>query len=147
MWMSKIVELSILEAMKGLNVTFRASRVDDETANPVEHQRYPAMTIRSFGGTKQNNVDGFYNVPCQVQLVTQTIDDEKAMILTGLEEAFRNIIDVSLTMQEAWEAVRDESTWYYKSVIDIDGTPVEFDGTKQFITYTMIFKVCGSITA
>ena len=147
MWMSEIAERSVLEAMKGLKVTFRASRVNDEPQDPTEHQKYPCMVINAGSGRKQNDVDGFYDVPCAVQLVTIIEDDEKRTILTGLEEEFRDIIDVNLTMQAAWEAVRDGSSWYYKLIVDTEGSPVEFDGNKQMITYSMTFKVCGSITA
>ena len=144
MFITEITERAIISAMGGLNVTFRAGRVDDDDAAPTERKKYPCMTIIA-SSSKATTESLFSQVVCAVTLTTHYTDDPKRTVLAGLEDEFRTILDVGIKAQ--WDAIAAAAgeTRYYKGLTEIDGGPVElFDSKEQSITTTMKIHTCGS---
>ena len=149
MWISEIAERAIMSAMSGLDVTMRASRVDNETDRPDERKKYPAMVIMASGGSMDTIESLFHEVNLTITLVTHYEDDPKRTTLAGLEDEMRKILDVpvaSSTVKTAFDAVATaaDETYYFKGLTDIEGGQVEPSEKEQSITTTMVMHVCGS---
>ena len=150
MWIAEIAERSIMQSMAGLDVTMRASRVDNDESAPTERKKYPSMVIIASGGSRDTLESLFDEVPCAVTIVTHYEDDPKRTVLAGLEDEFRKILDVGIdasTVRTAFNAIALAAgeTRYFKGLTEIDGGPVELvDNKEQSITTMMKFRVCGS---
>jgi len=148
MWIAEIAERAILSATSGIDCTFRASRVDDEPTNPIEHKNYPSMIILADGGMQQGNINTHYDLPCSVTLATLIVDDEKRTALAQLESDFRNILDQGIATEFNAVSSSAGESWYLQGIVDITGGGVEIvDNKEQVITTTMTFKICGSFSA
>jgi len=88
MWISEIAERAIIEAMASLDVTFRASRVDDDEAAPTERKTYPLMAIMASGGSADTLESLFHDVPCTVAITTHYRDDPKRTTLVNSKDGF-----------------------------------------------------------
>jgi len=149
MWISEISERAIMSAMSGLDVTMRASRVDNEADRPEERKKYPAMVIMASGGSTDSIESIFHEVNLTITLLTHYEDDPKRTTLANLEDAMRAILGVSIassTVRTAFNAVALAAgeTYYFKGLTDIEGGQVELSEKEQSITTTMILHVCGS---
>ena len=96
MWISEIVERTIIEAMASLDVTYRASRVDDDESCPTERKKYPSMKIVAAGGSTTTIESLFDKVLCEVTITTHYKDDPKRTLLASLSDEFREILDKPL---------------------------------------------------
>lgn len=150
MWISEIAERAILVSMAGLDVTMRASRVDDDEYAPTERKKYPSMVIVASGGSRDTIESLFDEVPCAVTITTHYECDPKRTLLASLEDEFRKILDAKIavsTVKTAFDSVAlaaGESR-YFKGLTEIEGGPVEMvDNKEQSITTMMKFRVCGS---
>jgi len=149
MWIAEIAERAIMQAMAGLDVTFRASRVDNETDQETERKEYPMMVIMAAGGSTDSLESLFYEVPMTISLVTHYEDDPKRTTLAGLEESFRTILDANIassTIKTAFDAIASAAgnARYMKGITSIEGGPVEITDKQQTIITNMILHVCGS---
>ena len=149
MWIAEIAERAIMAAIAGLDVTFRASRVDNATDSETERKTYPAMVIMASGGNSESTESLFQEVPVTVQIITHYEDDPKRTTLAGLEDQFRKIVNVPIatnTIRTAFNAaaIAAGETFYLKGITDIEGGPVEITDKQQTITTTMILRTCGS---
>ena len=154
MWISEIAERAILSATSDMDVTFRASRVDDEEMNPKERGKFPSMAIEAAGGTQEGNVNTHYDVPVSIVLTTLISGDPKRTILAGLEDELRNIIDQGITGEFNTVSTSAGESWYLQGIVELTGSMIEYSTptdhqtqTLQSITTTGTFKVCGSFTA
>jgi hypothetical protein len=150
MWISEIAERSILTAMAALDVTFRASRVDDDEAAPTERKKYPCIVVRAGSGATVGTESLYNEVPCEVTIITHYEDDPKMAVLKGLEDEFHKILNVSVTTSTiltAFDAIATAAgeTARYKGMTEIDGSMPEIvDAKQQSIMITMKFNVCGA---
>ena len=149
MWISEIAERAIMSAMDGLDVTMRASRVDNETDRPDDRKKYPAMVIMASGGSTDSIESINSEVNLSITLITHYEDDPKRTTLAGLEDEMRKILGVGIatsTVKTAFDAVAAAAgeTNYCKGLINIEGGLVEPSNTEQSITTSMILHVCGS---
>jgi len=159
MWISEIAERAIMGAMSaitvtmhgdaGVAITFRASRVDNETDLDTERKIYPCMVIQAGGGNKETIESLFSEVPITVTIITHYDDDPKCTTLAEMEDKFRKILDkpvATSTVKTAFDAaaVAGGETRYFKGLTAIDGGMVEVTEKEQRITTTMIMHVCGS---
>ena len=149
MWIAEIAERAIMAAMAGLDVTFRASRVDNETDRETERKKYPCMVIQAAGGGKATLESLFSTVPVTVTIITHYKDDPKRTTLAGLEDQFRKILDVSIssnTVKTKFDAAAQTAseTRYLKGITEIEGGQIEGTNEEQSIATTMILHVCGS---
>jgi len=149
MWMSEIAERAMMGAMSSLDVTFRTSRVDDETAEETERKKYPMMVIMAGGGTTSSIESLFYEVPVTVSIVTHYEDDPKRTTLASLEDSFRKILDASIatsTIKTSFDSVALAAgeTRYFKGLTDIEGGMPEVTDSNQTIITNMTMHVCGS---
>jgi hypothetical protein len=140
-----------------MDVTFRASRVDDEELHTEERAMYPAMVIQAGGGSTPGNTFTHYDIPVTITFATSKSSDPKLKILAGLEDDLRNAIDNGIpeivTAFNSISAGAGES-WYLQGIVDVEGNPVEYETpfdtqtqTLQKIATTMTLKVCGSFRA
>ena len=154
MWISEIVERTILTTMAGVNIggvpiVMRASRVDDDPQAATERREYPCMVIMAAGGTKSTIESLFHDVNCTVTLMTNYKDDAKGTNLASLEDQMRKILDVKIANTPILPAFNSISSGAgesasFKGLVEIEGFPVErFDNVQQ-ITTTMKFKTCGA---
>jgi len=149
MWISEIAERSIMEAMAGLDVTMRASRVDNDATAPTERKDYPAMVIMASGGSR-NSTEGVNDtVPVAVTIITHYKDDPKCTNLAALEDQFRKILAEKIavsTIKTQFDAIALAAgeTRYMKGVTDIEGGMVNPSNAEQSIMTTMTIHVCGS---
>lgn len=149
MWIAEIAERSIMQAMDKLDVTFRASRVDNETDAETQRKVYPAMVIMASSGNRGTIESLFDEVPIIVQLITHHEDDPKRTTLARLEDEFRTILDKPIatsTVRTAFNAIALEAgkTRYFKGLTDIEGGMIEITDKQQTITINMTMHVCGS---
>jgi hypothetical protein len=149
MWIAEIAERAIMAAMAGLDVTMRASRVDNEPDAETERKEFPSMVIQAHGGTKDGTESIFDEVPVTVTITTHYKDDPKRAVLAGLEDQFRKILDVSVatsTIKTSFDSVASgaNETRYFKGLTQIEGGPVEIIDKEQSIRTTMVLHVCGS---
>jgi hypothetical protein len=149
MWISEIAERTIIAAMASLDVTFRASRVDDDPSAPTERKQYPCITIVADGGTKESTESLSTDVVLTVSLTTHYKDDPKRTTLAGLEDQFRKITDVKVndtTLKAIFDQIAADAdeTRFYKGLTEIAGQPMELSETEQTIMTTMKMHVCGS---
>lgn len=149
MWISEIAERAIMQAMAGLDVTMRASRVDNDTTLDTERKVYPAMVIQAGGGSTDSTESLFYEVPLTVTLITHYEDDPKCTTLAGLEDEMRSILDVTVnssTVRTAFNSIASgaSETRYFKGLTAIEGGMIEVTDKQQSITTTMVMHVCGS---
>jgi len=149
MWISEIAERAIMSAMAGLDVTMRASRVDNEPAKPDERQEFPCMVIMASGGSTDSIESINSEVNLAITLITHYEDDPKRTTLAVLEDKMRKILGVGIatnTVRTAFNAiaVTASETYYMKGLTNIEGGQVEPSEKKQSITTTMILHVCGS---
>ena len=149
MWISEIVERTILEAMAGLDVTFRASRVDDDESCPTERKRYPSMTIVASGGSTTTIESLFDKVLCEVTIATHYKDDPKRTELARLGDEFREILDKPLatsTLPAIFNAIALAAgeTRYFSGLTEIEGGMPELSESDQTITTMMTFHICGA---
>jgi len=149
MWISEIAERAIMSAMSGLDVTMRASRVDNETDRPDERKKYPAMVIMASGGSTDSIESINAQVNLMITLVTHYEDDPKRTTLAGLEDEMRTILGVGIasnTVRTAFNAiaVTASETYYMKGLTNIESGQVEPSEKEQSITTTMSLHVCGS---
>jgi hypothetical protein len=157
MWIAEIAERAILSVTTSMDVTFRASRVDDEELHTEERAMYPAMVIQAGGGSTPGNTFTHYDIPVTITFATSKSSDPKLKILAGLEDDLRNAIDNGIpeivTAFNSISAGAGES-WYLQGIVDVEGNPVEYETpfdtqtqTLQKIATTMTLKVCGSFRA
>ena len=149
MWIAEIAERAIMQAMAGLDVTFRASRVDNATDSETERKGYPAMVIMAASGNTATIESLFDEVPMVVQLITHYEDDPKCTTLAGIEDQFRTILDAPIatsTIRTAFNAIALAAgeTRYFKGLTDIEGGMIEITDKQQTITINMTMHVCGS---
>jgi len=149
MWISEIAERSIMEAMAGLDVTMRASRVDNDASAPTERKKYPAMVIMAAGGTRSSTESLNDEVAVTVTIITHYKDDPKCTTLARLEDEFRKILGAKIavsTIRTQFNAIALEAgeTRYMKGVTDIDGGMINPSEAEQSIMTTMVIHVCGS---
>jgi hypothetical protein len=149
MWISEIAERAIMQAMAGLDVTFRASRVDNEEDYPDQRKKYPCITIMASGGSSDSIESLFDRIDITVILTTHYEDDPKRTTLAALEDQFRKILDAKIsvsTMKTSFDAVALAAgeTRYFKGLTDIEGGAVEVTEKEQSISTTMTMHVCGS---
>ena len=154
MWIAEIAERATLSATSDMDVTFRASRVDDEELHPEERAMYPAMVIQAGGGSTPGNTYTHYDVPIIITLATSKSGDPKLKILAGLENDLRNAIDNGIpAIVAAFNLISANAgeSWYLQGISDIEGNQVEYETpfdtqtqTLQKIVTTMTLKVCGS---
>jgi len=149
MWISEISERSIMTAMAALEVTMRASRVDNEPSRPDERKKYPAMVIMASGGSTDSIESIFSDVNLMITIVTHYEDDPKRTTLAALEDQMRKILGVPIatsTIKTAFDAIAVAAgeTNYFKGLTNIEGGQVEPSDKEQSITTTMVLHVCGS---
>ena len=149
MWISEIVERTIVEAMAPLGITFRASRIDDDESCPTERKKYPSMTIVAAGGSTTTIESLFDKVQCQVMIATHYKDDPKHTELARLGDEFREILDKPLattTLQPIFNAIALAAgeTRYFSGLTEIDGGMPELSESDQTITTMMTFHICGA---
>jgi hypothetical protein len=149
MWIAEIAERAIMAAMAGLDVTMRASRVDNEPDAETERKEFPSMVIQAAGGNKAGTESIFDEVPVTVTITTHYNDDPKRTVLAGLEDQFRKILDVgvaSSTIRTAFNQIASTAseTRYFKGITAIEGGPVEIMDKEQSIRTTFILHVCGA---
>jgi hypothetical protein len=150
MWISEIVERTILQTMAGLDVTFRASRVDDDPSAPTERKAYPCMTIVAAGGSTTTIESLFDIVECTVAIITHYKDDPKGTALAKLSDEFRTILDQPLattTLQPAFNAIALAAgeARYFSGLTEIEGGMPDKSESEQVIMTTMKFHVCGAV--
>ena len=138
-----------MSAMAGLDVTMRASRVDNETDRPDERKKYPMMVIMASGGSTDSIESINSEVNLTIMIVTHYEDDPKRTTLAGLEDDMRTILGKPIatsTIKTAFDAVAlaASETRYMKGLTNIEGGQVEPSDKEQSITTTMILHVCGS---
>jgi hypothetical protein len=151
MWISEIVERTIIQTMAGLDVTFRASRVDDDESCPTERKKYPCMVIVAAGGSTTTIESLFDIVECTVAIITHYKDDPKHTNLAALSDEFRTILDQPLattTIQPAFNAIALAAgeARYFSGLTDIDGGMPDLTDTEQTIMTTMKFHICGAVS-
>ena len=149
MWMSEIAERAMMDAMSSLDVTFRASRVDNETTEETERKKYPMIGLVAGGGSTDTTESLFYSLPLMMSIVTHYTDDPKRTILAGLEDSARKILDKKIamsTVKTSFDAVAAAAgeTRYLKGITDIDGGVPDLTDTTQTIIINMVMHVCGS---
>lgn len=149
MWIAEIAERAVLQAMAALDVTFRASRVDDDTAVDVERKKYPALVIQAASGNKETTESLFQEVPVTLTLITHFDDDPKRTTLASLEDQMRKITDKPIatsTLKTAFDDIASAAgeTKYYKGLTAIEGGQIEVTNKEQTIITTMTMRVCGS---
>ena len=149
MWIAEIAERAIKAAMSGLDVTMRASRVDNEPDAETERKEFPSLVIQASGGNKDGTESIFDEVPVTVTITTHYNDDPKRTVLAGLEDQFRKILDAKIatsTVKTSFESVASTAseTRYFKGLTKIEGGPVEIMDKEQSIRTTMILHVCGA---
>jgi len=149
MWISEIVERTIIQTMASLDVTFRASRVDDDESAPTERKKYPCMTIVAAGGSTTTIESLFDIVECVVSITTHYEDDPKRTVLARLGDEFRTILDKPIatsTLKTAFDAIALAAgeTRYFKGLTEIDGGMPDLSNTEQTIMTTMKFRICGA---
>jgi hypothetical protein len=151
MWISEIVERTIIQTMASLDVTFRASRVDDAPSCPTERQKYPCMTIVAAGGNTTTIESLFDIVECMVEITTHYKDDPKGTTLAALSDEFRTILDQPLattTIQPAFNAIALAAgeERYFSGLTEIEGGMPDKSESKQTITTMMKFHICGAVS-
>jgi len=149
MWISEIVERTIIETMASLDVTFRASRVDDDESCPTERKKYPSMSIVASGGSTTTIESLFDVVECAVAITTHYKGDPKHTVLAGLCDQFRTILDVPIatsTIKTTFDAIALAAgeTRYFKGLTEIEGGMPELTESTQTIITTMKFRICGA---
>ena len=149
MWIAEIAERAIMAAMASLDVTFRASRVDNDESAVTERKSYPAMVIMAGGGDSDSIESLFKEVPLTVQIITHYEADPKCTTLAGLESQFMKIVFVGLEsnpIRTAFDAaaVAAGETFHMKLITDISGGMVEKTDKQQTITINMTLHACGS---
>jgi len=149
MWIAEIAERAITTAMASLDVTFRASRVDNDESAVTERKVYPAMVIMAGGGDSDSIESLFKEVSLTVQIITHYESDPKCTTLAGLESQFMEIVFVGIasnTIKTAFDAaaVAASETFYMKGITDISGGMIEKTDKQQTITINMTLHVCGS---
>jgi len=149
MWMSEIAERAIMQAASSLDVTMRASRVDNEETEKTERKKYPALVINAGSGNTDSIESLFYEVPITLTLITHYEDDPKCTTLASLEDELRSITDVGIdssTVRTAFNSIAAAAgeTRYFKGLTNIEGEPVAKTDKEQSIVINMIMHVCGS---
>ena len=154
MWVTEIVERTIIETMEGIvidgvPVVMRASRVDDEPQSPTERRKYPCMVIMASGGSRNTTESLFMRPMCTVTLMTSYKDDPKSSDLASLEDQFREILDKKLAVSTIPTAFNDIATAAgetnrFSGLVEIEGFPVERLENVQQIMTTMTFITCGA---
>jgi len=126
MWISEIAERAIMQAMGALDVTFRASRVDNEPDSPTQRKKYPSMVIVASSGSKDTTESLFFDIPITVSIITHYEDDPNRDTLKGLEDSFMKVLELPIatsTIRTAYNAIAlaaGESR-YLKGLTNIDG--------------------------
>lgn len=138
-----------MQACANVGVTFRASRVDNETDLETERKEYPCLVIKSASGSKDTSESLFLDLPISLMIITHYQDDPKCTQLAELEDAIMQIITApvsSSTVRTAFNsiALNASETWYYKGVTQIEGGMIEKTDKQQVITINMMMRVCGS---
>jgi hypothetical protein len=149
MWIAEIAERAIMAAMAGLDVTMRASRVDNEPDAETERKEFPSMVIQASGGNKAGTESINDEVPVTITITTHYNDDPKRTVLAGLEDQFRKILDAKIatsTVKTSFDSVASTAseTRYFKGLTNVEGGPVEIMDKEQSIRTTFILHVCGA---
>ena len=149
MWISEIAERAIMQAMGAMDVSFRASRVDNEPASPTERKEYPSVVIMAASGSKDTTEDLFFEIPVTVSIITHYEDDPKRATLKGLEDTFMKVLELpiaSSTIRTAYNSIASTAgeSRYLKGLTNIDSSPIEITDKTQTITITMTLHSCGS---
>jgi len=149
MWIAEIAERAIMAAMAGLDVTMRASRVDNEPDAETERKEFPSMVIQASGGNKAGTESINDEVPVTITITTHYNDDPKRTVLAGLEDQFRKILDAKIatsTVKTSFDSVASTAseTRYFKGLTNIEGGSVEIMDKEQSIRTTFILHVCGA---
>jgi hypothetical protein len=149
MWIAEIAERAIMAAMAGLDVTMRASRVDNEPDAETERKEFPSMVIQASGGNKVGTESKNDEVPVTITITTHYNDDPKRTVLAGLEDQFRKILDAKIatsTVKTSFDSVASTAseTRYFKGLTNVEGGPVEIMDKEQSIRTTFILHVCGA---
>jgi len=145
MWLAEIAERGLSAACADMDVTIRASRVDDETAQDTERKEYPALVIRAGAGRRDSIESLFTDVPMEVTLVTLYTDDPKRTELATLEDELCTIIHDGFKTE--FDAAADDAgeDWYFKGLLEIEGSMPEIvENKEQSIMITFVVKACGS---
>ena len=145
MWVAEIVERAFMSACANMDVSLRASRVDNEPASEAERKDYPALAIAAASGNMGSTEGLFIEVPFSLLLVTHYADDPKRSNLAALETQLWTILEGGEKTEFDEVAATAGATRYYKGMTQVAGSDIAIvENKEQIITINGIIITCGS---